>query len=710
MIRYDRETNRISLDTAHSSLQFAVREGLLLQTYSGPRLRGWAAEERAPHNDPGCWPNLLPQVCAVPGAGDQRTCALQAEFSDGSEAGELYFKSAGVSAGKYALEGLPAFHGGEAEAETLRLVLEDPMGLQVELLFGVFEDCDLITRAMRVTNTGAQPVRLRKAASLCMDLPKGPLELVTFDGDWAAERRMHRTPLRPGVQSVGSTGGIPTHAHNPAVILCRPDTGEEQGECWGAAFVYSGNFLIEAESSIAGSRLVMGIHPYHFCWTLEPGECFTAPEAALVYSDRGFGEMSHRFHKAIRSHLLRGPWADMERPRPVLINSWEAAYFDFDEAKLLRLAQAAKQAGIDLFVLDDGWFEGRNADTTSLGDWTVDYSKLPGGIPGLCEKIRALGMDFGIWVEPEAISPESRLYREHPDWALQIPGRKNLEIRHQYTLDFSRPEVVDGIWEQLRALLDSCPVKYVKWDMNRSLTHVWSAGLPAARQGEVYHRYVLGVYSLQQRLLERYPDLLLENCAGGGARFDCGMLYYSPQIWCSDNTDALDRLFIQYGTSFFYPASTVGAHFSTVPNHCTGRISSPEARMASALSGTFGYELDLTRYSAEELEQLRGYSELYRKCGRMIRTARLYRLVPPTGRGAAWMYLAEDKNEAMVFAVGDALTGGRLPLPGLNPERSYRSEEGESWTGEELSRLGLPLPRCWGDVPAVIWHLTAIDN
>lgn len=710
MIRCDQKNNRFSLDTPCSSLQFSVKEGILLQTYSGPRLQGWVEEERVPHNDPGCWPNLLPQVCAVPGVGDQRTCALQVEFADGSEAGELYFKSARVSVGKYSLEGLPAFHGNEAEAETLSLLLEDPMGLQVELLLGVFEDCDLITRAMRVTNTGTQAVRLRKAASLCMDLPKGEFQLVTFDGDWAAERRMHRASLRPGVQSVGSTGGIPTHAHNPAAILCRSNTGEEQGECWGAAFVYSGNFLIEAESSTAGTRLVMGIHPYHFCWTLEPGACFTAPEAGLVYSDRGFGEMSHQFHKAIRSHLLRGLWADMERPRPVLINSWEAAYFDFDEAKLLKLAQAAKQAGIDLFVLDDGWFEGRNADTTSLGDWTADYSKLPGGIPGLCEKIRALGMDFGIWVEPEAISPESHLYREHPDWALQIPGRRNLEIRHQYTLDFSRPEVVDGIWEQLRALLDSCPVKYVKWDMNRSLTHVWSAGLPTARQGEVYHRYVLGVYSLQQRLLERYPDLLLENCAGGGARFDCGMLYYSPQIWCSDNTDALDRLFIQYGTSFFYPACTVGAHFSTVPNHCTGRIASPEARMASALSGTFGYELDLTRYSAEELEKLRGYSELYRKCGRMIRTARLYRLVPPTGRGAVWMYLAEDKNEAMVFAVGDALTGGRLPLPDLNPERSYCSEEGESWTGEELSRLGLPLLRCWGDVPAVIWHLTASDN
>ena len=410
----------------------------------------------------------------------------------------------------------------------------------------------------------------------------------------------------------------------------------------------------------------------------------------------------------------------MKAPRPVLLNSWEACYFDFDEAKLLDLAAAAKKADIDLFVLDDGWFKGRNDTSSSLGDWVEDKTKLPDGLPGLCRRLNEMDLDLGLWVEPEAVSPNSDLYRAHPDWAFVVPGRRPLEIRQQYTLDFSREEVVDGIWQQLERVLRSCHIKYLKWDMNRSLANVYSAALPAGRQGEVYHRYVLGVYELQRRVTETFPGLLLENCAGGGARFDCGMLYYSPQIWCSDNTDARARLLIQYGTSLFYPGCVMGAHFSTVPNHCNGHISTTEARMAAALSGTFGFELDLTTYTPEELEALRPYVAWYRAHGGLLRGGDLYRLAGPdaSALGAAWMIAAPDGSEAAVFAVGDALSGShgtasmnsrpRLPLQGLDAAAVYEDEAGSRYTGTQLMTLGLPLPGPYGQTPAKIWYLRRV--
>ena len=383
------------------------------------------------------------------------------------------------------------FRTGEG-VETLSVFLKDAGGLVVKLRYSVYEAEDLITRTAVYTNAGTQPLTLHKATSLSVDFAPDALELITLNGTWAAERTPERAALRCGIQSIGSMRGIPGHAHNPAVALCHADTTETTGSAWGFALVYSGNYLIEAERADAGERLVMGIHPYHFHWTLAPGESFAAPEATMVYSDKGLGEMSRRFHNAIRTRLLPSRWQDMTKPRPVLINSWEACYFDFDEKKLLALAQASKKADIDLFVLDDGWFKGRNDTSSSLGDWAADTRKLPQGLPGLCKKINLLGLDMGLWVEPEAISPDSDLYRAHPDWAFGISGREPLEIRQQYTLDFSRPEVVEGIWQQLDAILQSCPLKYLKWDMNRSLAQVYSAALPAKRQGEVYHRYVLG--------------------------------------------------------------------------------------------------------------------------------------------------------------------------------------------------------------------------
>lgn len=713
MIVCDNAQRRYALHTAHTTYQMAAdADGRLLHLYYGKRTDA-PRTIAPPHNDPGCWPDLLPQEYPAPGLGDNHAPFFAPEWSDGSRAAALRFAGAEVCPAQDVLPRLPSFHTG---GETLRITLQDPQGLTVTLRYTVFTDCDLITRSAVVENTGSAPVTLRGVPSGVVDFARKDLDLITFDGAWAAERTPFRGPVRPGAQSIGSVGGIPTHAHNPAVVLCTPDATETRGDCWGLALVYSGNFRIQTERTTAGIRVSAGIEPYGFAWTLAPGEAFSTPELALVYSGQGLGGMSRCFHDAVRGHLLRGRWRDLSAPRPVLLNSWEACYFTFNEEKLLTLARAAKTAGADLFVLDDGWFRGRNSDTTSLGDWVADCAKLPEGVPGLCRKINALGLDFGIWVEPEAISPDSDLYRAHPDWALQIPGRDTLEIRHQYTLDFSRADVREGIWQQLTALLDSCPVRYLKWDMNRSLANVWSAALPADRQGEVYHRYVLGLYELQQRLVDRYPDLLLENCAGGGARFDFGMLYYSPQIWCSDNTDALDRLMIQYGTSFFYPPCVMGAHYSTVPNHTTGRTASVEARMAAALSGTFGFELDLTQYTPGQLDELRPFVDFYHAHGALLRTGTLYRLCPPDG-GAAWAIAAPDGSEAVVFASGCVLDGRSLPLPFAAGRQTYRAAmlatglEGrtERYSGESLAVHGLPLPALRGNMPGFLCHLQQED-
>lgn len=693
MIELDLAAGRLALHTAHSSYLMQVDgQGRLLHRHYGPRC-GTLPPLDPPAGDPGAWPNLLPLEWPAPGLGDLRAPFFVPEYADGTEAADFRFVSAQALPGKYSLPDLPAFWAEGEAGETLLVTLRDAAGLELQLLYGVLADCDVLTRAAVVVNTGLSPVRLHGVPSLSLDFPRQDLELITFDGAWAAERTPCRAPLRPGVQSVGSIGGIPTHAHNPFAVLCDPAATETEGDCWGFALVYSGSFLLQAERSAAGVRFSAGIQPYHFHWTLAPGQRFTTPECALTYSGEGLGGMSAHLHKAIRSHLLRGKWRDMAHPRPVLLNSWEAAYFDFDEARLLELAAAAKAADIDLFVLDDGWFRGRNDDTSSLGDWSPDARKLPGGLAGLCRKLNALGLDFGLWVEPENVSPNSDLYRAHPDWALQIPGRETLAIRSQYTLDVSRPEVRENICGQLFDLLDSCPIRYIKWDMNRSLSNVYSAALPASRQGEVYHRYVLGMYAMQEALLRRYPDLLLENCSSGGARFDCGMLYYSPQIWCSDNTDALSRLTIQYGSSFCYPPCVMGAHFSTVPNHVNGHVSSVEARMALALSGTFGYELDLTRYTPGELAALRPYAAFYRAHGPLLRSGRLFRLRPPEDGGAAWAIAAEDGSELVAFAAGPALDGGRLPLPFADRAAWYQAEDGTRYTGLELAERGLPLPR-----------------
>ena len=473
-------------------------------------------------------------------------------------------------------------------------------------------------------------------------------------------------------RSVGSVRGTSSHQHNPFVVLCERDAGEDHGLCFGAALLYSGSFLAAVErSQFEDARLVMGIHPHHFRWALGPGEHFTAPEAALICSPDGLTPMTHRFHRAMRERLIRDPYAG--RRRPVLINNWEATEFDFDAERLVDIAREGAALGMELFVLDDGWFGKRDTDLSGLGDWDVNERKLPGGLEALAPRIEALGLGFGLWIEPEMVSADSGLYRAHPDWALGAPGRPQTTGRSQLVLDFSRQEVRDHVYAAMRRVLDSARITYLKWDMNRSLSDVWSAALPAARQGEVFHRYVLGVYDILERLRRDYPDLLIEGCSGGGGRFDAGMLYYTPQIWCSDNTDAVDRLRIQCGTAFCYPVSTIGAHVSAVPNGQTGRDTPMETRGVVAMCGTFGYEMDLGRCSREEKETVREQVETYKRRAALIAGGDYYRLTDPFQDPpfTAWAIVASDKREALVSLVtGSARAAQPFPvlrLRGLDP-------------------------------------------
>ena len=713
MIIQDDKKRLFTLQTRNTTYQLkADQNGVLLHTYYGPKVQGGDLSRLIRFADRGFSPNpnevgndrtysldTLPQEYSGSGAGDFRLSSLELELPDGSYVADLRYVDAKLQSGKYKLEGLPAFFGSDEDADTLVITMEDAAAhVRVELLYGVFEAYDLITRAVRIVNCGDKPVRLRRAASLCLDFPSADLDFITFDGGHVKERSLHRAHLRHGVQSVGSIRGISSHQHNPFVMLCEPGADEEHGTCYGAALLYSGNFEASVERcQFEDARLTLGIHPYHFCWTLEPGQAFTAPEAALLCSPNGFGQMSRQFHRAIRAHLLRDVWQN--RRKPVLVNSWEAFYFDYDHERLLRFAKESAALGVELFVLDDGWFGHRDDDSSSLGDWWVNEKKLPGGLGALTAEINQLGMEFGLWVEPEMVSEDSCLYREHPDWVLNPGDRPCTRGRYQLVLDYTREEIRDYIFQALQKLLDNANVSYLKWDMNRALTQVWSAALPAERQGEVYHRFVLGVYDLLERVRQANPNTLIEGCSGGGGRFDMGMLYYTPQIWCSDNTDAIDRLSIQYGTSFAYPPSTMGAHVSVVPNEQTGRSVPMETRATVAMSGTFGYELDLGALPDQEkamvVKQIQAYKESYD----LIQTGDYYRLSVPTPDGAptAWLHVSTDRRTALLCVVAGQTHAGppfrQVKLRGLDPTLQYRlTGDDTPWPGDVLMQAGYPLP------------------
>ena len=727
MILFDKQSKTYTLHTQNTTYQMKVWEyDVLLHTYYGPRLtdgdlsyllrckdRGFSPNPNEAGADRAFSLDTIPQEYSTCGVGDYRLPSIELELSSGSRTADLRYVSGEVRQGKYALEGLPSFFGSGEDWETLSVILQDTAAqVEVELLYGVMEKYDLITRAVRVKNAGNEPVRLCQCASLCLDFIRSDLDLVTFDGAHVMERCPSRAPLRPGIQSVGSVRGTSSHQHNPFVVLCSQDANEDYGLCYGAMLLYSGNFQAAAErDQFQNARLTMGIHPYQFTWTLAPGEVFTTPEAALVCSPSGFGEMSRQFHRAIRNNLLRDPWSN--RRKPVLINHWEATETHFTADRLVEIAKDAPALGLELFVMDDGWFGARDTDNAGLGDWVVNEKKLPGGLNALVERIKALGMGFGIWIEPEMVNEDSDLYRTHPDWVLNVPERKPSRGREQLVLDFSRQEVRDHIYGQIKAVLSNADISYVKWDMNRSLTEVWSAALPADRQGEVYHRYVLGVYEFAERLRRDFPYILMEGCSGGGGRFDGGMLYYTPQIWCSDNTDAVDRLRIQYGTSFCYPVSTMGAHVSAVPNGTTGRVMPMETRGVAAMHGTFGYEMDLSKCTPEEKETVRRQTVFFKEHYELIQDGDYYRLSDPFRNDSytAWEHVSRDRREALVNLVTGVFHGAppflTLRVKGLDPALRYRINGEGSWSGDVLMQAGWPLPILSGDYQALQLYLEA---
>lgn len=647
--------------------------------------------------------NTLPQEYSTSGVGDFRISAISVTHEDGSNALDLRVREYQIKKGKYEIPGLPAVYAKEDEAETLEITLKDTATeAEVILKYGVFEKEDVITRSVVVKNSGKTPIVINKVHSMCLDIPYGDGEWMHFYGRHTMERQAERVPVLHGISESSSSRGTSSHHQNPAVLLCEKDCTETNGHCIGAALMYSGGFQAQVEKDqLEQVRLVMGIHPDTFEWTLEAGEAFYTPEVILSCSTTGFAKLSQNFHHIIRNHVCRGTY--QLSSRPVLINNWEATYFDFNEEKILNIARQASKLGIDMMVLDDGWFGKRDDDCSGLGDWFVNEKKLNGGLKALVEKINAMGMKFGLWFEPEMVSEDSDLYRNHPDWAIQIPGRKPMRSRYQLVLDMSNPEVVDYLYGVMSAILRENHIEYVKWDMNRSISDWYTATLSRGRQMEMPHRYVLGLYELLEKLTSEFPDVLFEGCSGGGGRFDAGMMYYCPQIWCSDDTDAHERTFIQYGTSFFYPTSTVGSHVSAVPNHQTGRITSIETRGVVAMAGSFGYELDLNQLSEEEKTVVAKQVTHYKEYQSLIYNGDYYRLANPFEDGiSAWSWISEDKKTILVqgvlFRAKPNVLRKTLRLMGLEAKKNYKiAGTEEVYTGVALMSGGVLLQRAVGD-------------
>ena len=654
--------------------------------------------------------DTLPLEYACDGVGDYRVTGAAAVHSDGSCALDLRYKSYRISKGKYSIKGLPAVYADENEAETLEIVLKDKYSdIEVTLRYGVLPKLDIITRCASVANNTNEPVILTKAASLCLDIPHGEWEWVHFHGRHAMERLTERMPLCHGIQESSSTRGTSSHHQNPTVLLCSPDCTETSGSCIGAALMYSGSFQTKIQlDQMEQVRLVMGINPELFRWELKPSEVFDTPEVIMSYSAKGMEKLSHNFHKVIREHVCRGKYKLAERP--VLINNWEATYFDFNEEKILKIAEQAASLGVDMLVLDDGWFGKRDDDCSGLGDWFVSEEKLNGGLGKLAEKIKSLGMKFGLWFEPEMVSEDSDLYRSHPDWAIKIPSRDPVRSRYQLVLDMINPEVRDYLFGAISDILKNADISYIKWDMNRSICDWYTPCLSAENQGEMPHRYVLGLYELLERLTTAFPDVLFEGCSGGGGRFDAGMLYYCPQIWCSDDTDAFERTKIQYGTSFFYPVSAIGSHVSAVPNHQTGRITPIETRAVTAMAGSFGYELDLNTLSHDEKQEVKEQIVRFKKDGSLIHNGLYYRLSDSLNdKYAMWGFVSEDKKEVLVHGVIFRTEPNRtqylVKLRGLLPDTNYRlAENGEVYKGSALMNGGILLPKSWGDYASIEMH------
>ncbi|AIQ45866.1 alpha-galactosidase [Paenibacillus sp. FSL R7-0273] len=757
-IYVDESLGLFHLQSKDTSYIIQLVEGYPSHVYWGSRLRHDSSltdalqlRERSsfsPNPVPGK-PSLsldaLPQEYPQYGTSDFRRPAYQAQLADGSRITELKYTGYAISSGKPVLEGLPAVYAeNDNEAQTLELTLKDDYaGLTVKLLYTVFANHSAIARSVHFEHNGTEPLRLEQALSASVDFADSSYDTLHLSGAWVRERHIQRRALVPGAAvSLESRRGSSSHQLNPFLALLRPGADEDHGDVFGFSLVYSGSFAAVAEVEQFGTtRVNIGINPFDFSWLLEPGQTFQTPEAILVYSGEGLGGMSRTYHRLYRTRLCRGVHRD--QVRPILVNNWEATYFNFDADKITAIAKEAGPLGIELFVLDDGWFGKRDNDDSSLGDWFEHSRKLPGGLAELAGRVNDEGLQFGLWVEPEMVSPDSELYRKHPDWCLHAEGRRRTEARNQLILDLSRPEVCDYLYETLSAVFASAPITYVKWDMNRNMTEIVSAAAAPERQKETAHRYMLGLYNLMERLTSRFPDILFESCSGGGGRFDPGMLFYMPQTWTSDDTDAIERLAIQYGTSIVYPASSMGAHVSAVPNHQVERTTSLAIRGDVAMSGNFGYELDLTAFTEAEKSLAAQQIAQYKEIRSLVQQGDMYRLLSPfEGSGdTAWMFVSEDKTEAFVayFRVlakpNAPIT--RLTLKGLDPELDYVLEtgaagstdshgaadaaadstapfqpafDGTPYGGDRLMRIGLVVSDLRGDFTSCTYRLRAVKR
>lgn len=703
-----------------------IKDGYLAHMYFGKRIEEYRESNPIGFYDRGFAANpdpedrtfsldTVPQEYPAYGIGDFRIPAYQVELKNGSRITDIRFKSYKIYDGKPELEGLPSTYvEDESEAKTLEIEMEDKLtGLTASLLYTIYREFDAIARSVKFKNNGSESLTLNRALSASIDFRENDFELITLYGSHTNEKNIARRQLVSGIQKVESSRGASSPQQAPYLALVRKNTDEDHGEVYSFNFVYSGNFTAEVQvDQYCNTRVAMGINPFDFAWILEEGQCFQTPEVIMTYSCNGLNEMSHTYHNLYSKRLCRGKFRDKERP--VLINNWEATYFDFNADKIEQIARCGMELGMELFVLDDGWFGKRNDDKSSLGDWIVDKNKLPNGLDDLVDRITDLGMKFGIWFEPEMISEDSELYRKHPDWALHIPGRNHIVGRNQLVLDLSRREVCDYVIDSLSRILDNPKITYVKWDMNRHITELWSQSLKPEHQKETAHRYMLGLYYILEKLTSKYKDVLFEGCSSGGGRFDPGMLYYMPQTWTSDNTDAVCRLKIQYGTSLVYHPITMGAHVSVVPNKQIGRVTPLATRTHAAMSGNFGYELDLTNLSEEEKEEVRKDVALYKEIRSIIQFGDFYRVLSPFETNeTAWNFVSKDKTEfvGMYFKIlsepGTAIR--TLKFKGLNPDFNYENlETKEVFRGDELMNVGITIGRVKEDFTSRLWRFKKI--
>jgi len=711
-IVFNSVSKTITLHTKNTSYQMKIGNlDYLFHLYYGPSIcdadmsyqimqydRGFSGNPYESRNARTFSLDAQPQEFSTQQQGDFRTASIEVVNSDGSYSFHGKAADYKITENKYRLDALPTVFANENDTvHTLEIVLSDAVSkVEVALLYGVFEEADIITRAVKVKNAGDKPIHLRKIMSVCLDFINGAdMDLVSLPGRYGQERQVERQHMNHHIHTIGSVRGSSSHQQNPFVILCDKNATEDYGKCYGFSLMYSGNFLVEAElDQYDQLRLVMGINPKQFLYELKPQEVFEGPEVVMAFTEHGFTGLSHLYHDFYRSNLCESKFVT-EVQRPVLINSWEAAFMDFDDVKLVNIAKAAKNMGVDLLVMDDGWFGTRNDDNSSLGDWTVNENKIKCGLHKLVEQINALGMKFGIWFEPEMVSEDSNLYRAHPEWAMQIPGRHAVRSRNQIALDMSRRDVQDYLVEQVNAILDDANIYYVKWDINRSLADIWSNELPAERQGEVYHRYILGLYRVMDKIIKTHPDILFEGCSGGGGRYDPAMLHYYPQYWVSDNNHPIDRLKLHYGTSFVYPPCTMGAHISD-----SGKFVPLETKAVVAMCGTFGYELDATHLTKKQQKICRKQSDLFRKYYPLIFMGDYYRLTNPfeMGNMTAWQHVSKDKAKSLISVVVTNLTCNGpqeyIKAKGLKPDALYKINGGkEMLSGSALMNAGFPIPR-----------------